>query len=346
MSIPLRHTYDEVLIAPQYSTIRSRKDIDISVRIGPLTLRVPVVNGNMQTVVSEQFCSSLAAHGGLSYIHQFVSIEEEVALLQKLQAKGVITAVASGIAGDAHDRITALHKAGAEIFILDTPHAHTIYAKDIITWFRTHIGKKTLIVGNVATKEGAAYLIKAGADGVKVGIGPGAACTTRITAGVGIPQLSAVMECATVTRKLSKILIADGGITSAGSFAKAMAAGATCVMVGSMFAGTDEAPSELITIEGVPYKRYFGSSSRTARSLRESHDKKFHSSGNFFEGDAGVTIYRGALADLMGSFEDGLRSAMSYTGAGSIAEYHQKATFVLCTSVGIGENGAHGIIKR
>lgn len=342
----LYYTFDDVLIKPQYSSVRSREDVDISVEIVKgLKLDIPLMSANMQSVNSVNLATKLYQLGGLATIDQFRCIEEEVAMIKEVKKNKAMVAGAIGTTRDFLDRAKELIKAKVDLIVMDTPHAHNLLTRDAIRSFRKLYPKFPLIVGNIATKEAAIFLIEQGVDGIKVGIGPGAACLTRVNAGVGVPQVTAIMEVFDVTRHYNVSLIADGGVKTPGSIAKAIASGGSSIYMGSVFAGTDESPGEVVEINGKKFKEYFGSSSTEAKVRRAKSDKNFkQSASRFVEGESGFTKYQGSLEDVVERYTMGLKSAMSYTGAKTIKEFQDKAILTVLTQNGLIENGAHGLV--
>jgi IMP dehydrogenase len=340
------YTYDDVLIKPQYSEVVSRKDVDISVEIAPgVKLDIPIMPVNMQTVISVDLCVKISELGGMATLHQFASIDEQVKMLQDVKSRGARVAGAIGATKDYLERAKALIDNGVSLIIMDTPHAHSFFTINAVKEFRKMFGDFPFIAGNIATREAAVDLINAGVDGIKVGVGPGAACLTRVNAGAGMPQLTAVLECAEIAKQMGKTVIADGGIQTPGNFAKAIGAGGTVAFIGSMFAGTDESPSELVVVNGKKFKRYFGSSSESAKELRIQDDPAYKNKPNeFIEGADGLTKYHGSVESLVEKLTMGLRSAMSYSGAFTVNEYQEKVIFFTVTQSGFKENGAHGLI--
>lgn len=340
------YTFDDVLLRPQYSEVNSREDVDTSVEIIPgLKLSSPIMSANMQTVNSVELCVKLFESGGLSTVDQFRSIDEQVDMIKEIRKRNAKVAAAVGTSKDFVERAEALVDAGVELIIMDTPHAHNLLTKNAIKTFKTKFPETALIVGNIATREAALFLIHHGVDGIKVGVGPGAACLTRVNTGAGAPQISAIMECFDVARNHGIGVIADGGVKEPGSFAKAIAAGGTAVYMGSVFAGTTESPGEVVEINGKKYKEYFGSSSETAKIRRAESDKNFKQKANrFVEGDSGYTKYQGDAAEVIDKYVMGLKSAMSYIGAKNIKEFHDRAIFTVITQNGVDENGAHGLV--
>ncbi|KMT65121.1 IMP dehydrogenase [Catenovulum maritimum] len=255
---------------------------------------------------------------------------------------------AVGVGAGTDERVKALVEAGADVILVDTSHGHSQGVIDRVKWVRETFPEIQLIAGNVATAEGAIALADAGVNAVKVGIGPGSICTTRIVTGCGVPQITAVADAATALKDRGIPVIADGGIRFSGDVAKALAAGASCVMVGSMFAGTEEAPGEVELFQGRYYKSYRGMGSLGAMSQKEgSSDRYFQKSNEADklvpEGIEGRIAYKGPLSAIIHQQMGGLRSAMGLTGCGTIEALNTKAQFVKITSAGMGESHVHDV---
>lgn len=244
------------------------------------------------------------------------------------------------------DRAKALIEAGVDVIVLDSAHGHSKGIIDTVRAIKEQYDVD-VVAGNIATKEAALALIEAGADGIKVGIGPGSICTTRIVAGVGVPQISAIVECAEVGKKYGVPVIADGGIKYSGDLAKALAVGASCVMIGSLLGGTDESPGELITYQGRQYKTYRGMGSIGAMS-KGSTDRYFQEGTAADklvpEGIEGRVSYVGSIKNVVHQLIGGLRSSMGYVGARDIIDFQEKAEFVEITSAGLKESHVHDVI--
>jgi IMP dehydrogenase len=255
---------------------------------------------------------------------------------------------AIGVGADREARTEALMSAGADVLVIDTAHAHTRAVLDAVRDTRKNFPGCELIGGNVATAEATEALIKAGVDGVKIGIGPGSICTTRIIAGIGVPQITAIMECRTIAKKYDIPFIADGGIKYSGDITKALAAGAYTVMIGNLFAGTDESPGEVVLFQGRTYKVYRGMGSLEAMK-KGSKDRYFQADVEeeaklVPEGIEGRVPYRGSLSSNIYQLIGGIRSGMGYVGCRTIPELHEKAKFVRITSSGLKESHVHNII--
>ena len=256
----------------------------------------------------------------------------------------LLAGAAVGIAGNTMERVAELVKAKVDVIAVDTAHGHSQAVLDMVEKIRSHYPELPIIAGNVVTPSATEALIKSGADVVKVGIGPGSICTTRIIAGVGMPQITAVMDCAEMADKLGKTVIADGGIKYSGDIPKALAAGASAVMIGSMFAGTEESPGALEIFQGRSFKVYRGMGSLAAMA-NGSKDRYFQEDAKKFvpEGVEGRVPYRGNLADIVFQMLGGLRSAMGYCGVRNIAELRRDVQFVRITNAALVESHPHDI---
>ncbi|HEP1366193.1 TPA: IMP dehydrogenase [Streptococcus pyogenes] len=259
----------------------------------------------------------------------------------------LLVAAAVGVTSDTFERAEALFEAGADAIVIDTAHGHSAGVLRKIAEIRAHFPNRTLIAGNIATAEGARALYDAGVDVVKVGIGPGSICTTRVVAGVGVPQVTAIYDAAAVAREYGKTIIADGGIKYSGDIVKALAAGGNAVMLGSMFAGTDEAPGETEIYQGRKFKTYRGMGSIAAMK-KGSSDRYFQGSVNEAnklvpEGIEGRVAYKGAASDIVFQMLGGIRSGMGYVGAGDIQELHANAQFVEMSGAGLIESHPHDV---
>jgi IMP dehydrogenase len=255
---------------------------------------------------------------------------------------------AVGTGADTEARVEALVNAGVDVIIVDTAHGHSQGVLDRVAWVKQNYPQIQVVGGNIATAEAALDLVKAGADGVKVGIGPGSICTTRIVAGVGVPQISAIANVAKALEGTGVPIIADGGMRFSGDVAKALVAGASSAMMGSMFAGTEEAPGEVIYYQGRAYKSYRGMGSLGAMSQTQGSSDRYFQSSNAAdklvpEGIEGRVAYKGPLAPIIHQLVGGLRSSMGYTGCKDIPEFNTKPSFVRVTSAGMAESHVHDV---
>lgn len=259
----------------------------------------------------------------------------------------LMAGAAVGVGKDAEKRTPALIEAGADVIVVDSAHGHSRGVIETVKWIRKKFPTSQIIAGNVATEEGTAALIEAGADAVKVGVGPGSICTTRVIAGIGVPQITAIIKAATVARKHNIPVIADGGVKYSGDVTKALAAGADTVMIGNLFAGTDESPGEMVLYQGRSYKVYRGMGSLEA--LREGSRDRY-AQGDVEEGKLvpegieGRVPYRGALGFCIHQLMGGLKAGMGYAGCRTIRDLHEKSRFIKITSAGLREGHVHDVI--
>jgi len=255
---------------------------------------------------------------------------------------------AIGATGDYLERAEALVKAGVDVLAIDTAHGHSTRVLDAVKQVKKKFPGIDLIAGNVAVNEGAAALAKAGADAIKIGIGPGSICTTRVVSGAGVPQITAIMECAKIAHKAGIPAIADGGIKYSGDIAKAIAAGGDCVMIGSLFAGTDESPGETILYQNRSYKAYRGMGSLAA--MKSGSRDRYSQEGEFFEGKLvpegieGIVPYKGSIEVMIPQLAGGLRAGMGYCGCKNIRELQTRSRFLRVTSFGLKESHVHDVL--
>lgn len=356
-------TFDDVLLAPAYSEVLPNA-VDTSTQLtAGVRLKVPLVSAAMDTVTESRAAIVMARAGGMGFIHKNLTIAAqaaEVAAVKRFEPGKVVELVtaatdsqsrllvgaAVGVGGDSEDRVAALVAAGVDVLVIDTAHGHSKGVIEAVRQVKQTYPELQVVAGNVATAAAVTALAAAGADCVKVGIGPGSICTTRIVAGVGVPQITAIMDCAAAGRAAGIPIIADGGIKSSGDVVKALAAGAQVVMIGSLFAGTEEAPGELVVIEGRSYKSYRGMGSLAAMA-KGSKDRYFQEGVTdkklVPEGIEGCVPYRGHLKDALYQMVGGLRSGMGYTGSATIADLHD-AELVRITSAGLRESHVHDVV--
>lgn len=332
-------TYDDVLLLPQYSEITpSRTDLEG---------KIPVIASPMDTVCEKAMAVAIGKLGGYGIIHRNMSIAAQAEQLVWVLKQKVGCGAAVGIGADMEERVEALIKAGAKEICVDSAHGHTKHVGEATAWIKNKF-KVEVVSGNVATASGAEYLFKLGADAVKVGMGPGSICTTRIMSGMGVPQLSAIMDCVPIAKKFKRRIIADGGIKTSGDMVKALAAGADAVMIGSLLAGCDEAPGDKIKVKGKWFKYYRGMGSSAAMKLGSATRYGQNKTAKKFvpEGVEGLVEYKGKLADFMFEFIGGLRSGMAYLGAKNLKELRQKAQFIKITPAGWSESNTHSLYDK
>ena len=334
-------TFDDVLLVPAYSEVLPR-EVSLKGRFSRnIGLESPFASAAMDTVTEARMAIAMARKGGIGVIHKNMSAERQADEVAKVKAEGLKVAAGVGITADVLDRVEKLAKTGVDAIVLDSAHGHSKGVLDALRAVKAAFPALDVVVGNIATAAAAKDLIAAGADGLKVGIGPGSICTTRIVAGVGMPQLTAIADVAAVAGDIP--VIADGGLRYSGDVVKALAAGATCVMCGSMFAGTDEAPGDIVEVDGVKMKGYRGMGSIDAMEAG-SADRYFQKGAKKLvpEGVVARVPYKGPVADVLFQLEGGLRSGMGYCGARDLIALH-KAQFVKISPATVKENHPHDV---
>lgn len=336
-------TFDDVILEPQYSEIGSRSDPDISSDLGRwgkvgLRLSLPIIASPMDTVTEHKMANTIFKSGGLGIIHRYNTIDEQVNQFDMVYEE-CTAGVAIGASGDFMERAEALYGEGAQIFCIDVAHGHHILVKQAISALRDKFGSNIhIMAGNVATVFGFADLAEWGADSIRVGIGGGSICSTRLNTGHGIPNLSSIMACYEVFKGKGPALIADGGIRGPGDIVKSLAAGADFVMCGSLLAGTDETPGEVLNVGGDKVKEYRGMASREAQN-------DWRGTSSSPEGIATIVPYKGSVEPILNDLSSLTRSGLSYSGARSIRELRQKAKFVRQSSASMREASTH-ILNR
>ena len=337
-------TFDDVLLVPKFSSIVSRSEVDLSLNLGPsIQLSLPVISSPMDTVTEAEMAVAISKAGGLGIIHRYNSIEQQVKLVREAKENGAkFVGAAIGSTGDFHERASELIK-WSDIICIDVAHGHHQNVKDAIEKIKTNLGKYQfhLMAGNVATGKGFQDLSDWGADSIRVGIGGGSICSTRLQTGFGVPNLAAIFDCVqTQAYKSGKTkLIVDGGIKNSGDMVKAFAAGAHFVMCGSMLAGTDESPGETFTdSNGVKMKNYRGMASREAQT-----DWRGKSSAP--EGISTFIKHKGSVVPILQDIHGNIQSGYSYAGARNFHELAGKVQFIQQTSAGLGESQTH-ILNR
>jgi len=334
-------TFDDVLIKPGASEVEPREaNVETAIARG-FFVSVPILSAAMDTVTGAEMAIALGKVGGLGIIHRSCTLEEEVAMVFKTKKAGV--RVGAACSPFDIERARALVQAGADVIAIDSAHGHNANVIDGAKKIRKVIGDAKLLVGNIATKEAAKELVKF-ADGIKVGIGPGSICTTRIVSGVGVPQFSAIQEVAQIAKKYGVPIIADGGIRNSGDIAKALAAGASAVMLGNLLASTDAAPGKLVTKNGTQLKEYRGMGSRAVLKKGKANDRYLGKSNAIVpEGVSGFVPYKGTLESVVELLVGGLRVSMGYVGGKNITEFQKRAQFIRISPTSLRENSPHSL---
>lgn len=339
MKISKAYCFDDVLIKPKYSDISSRKEIDLSIQFDKKnTLKIPVISSPMDTVTESDMAYNLSLLGGLGIIHRYNSINDQSQIVRHAKRSGAQNiGAAIGVGEDAIKRAYSLIESGANIICVDIAHGHHALMRHTLSTLRNTFGYDIhIMAGNVATLEAFNDLADWGASSIRVGVGGGSICSTRIQTGHGIPTFQSVLDCAQSDR--SAVLIADGGIRNSGDIVKCIGAGADAVMLGSLLAGTDEAPGFVKDIDGENIKMYRGMASKDAQLNWRGH----------YASVEGVTSFvkcQGSLENKIGDLLRGIRSGLSYSGCRSITEFQARSEFITQTPLGQIESGTHILNK-
>jgi IMP dehydrogenase len=367
-TFPIGITFDDVLLIPGYSDF-SRSEINLSTQLTKkIKLDLPFVSAPMDTVTESKLAIALAEQGGIGIIHRNLTIDDQAQQVAEVVKKKLLVGAAIGANTGFEDRAKSLVEAGVSVMVVDSAHGNAKPIIDTIKYLKKTYHDLEVIAGNVATKDGAENLIKAGADGLRVGMGPGAICTTRIISGMGVPQLTAIMETCSVAKKHSVPVIADGGIKYSGDMVKAFAAGAATVMMGSYFAGAIESPGKIheLTPAQVParfksslskkqetyiFKEYRGMGSVGAmeegariKSEDEFHGKSYKDRVLVAEGVESLTPVKGTMKEILDQTVGGIRSGMYYVGVKTIKELQEKGRFMQITQASLTESHPHDIL--
>ena len=337
-------TYDDIQLIPNFSDVQTRQDINLTTRVSRnWTINIPIVGSCMDTVTEYEMAATLMEMGGVGCIHRFMSIEEQVNQVKKLASfrdsdptlAHLPIMAAVGVVGDYLDRAVELEAAGCNIILIDIAHGHHVNMEVALSELKANLEDYTdVIAGNIASAEAAEDLIAWGADGLRVGIGGGSLCTTRVKTGFGVPNVTSIMDVFKVAEDTDTPIMADGGIKSSGDIAKALAVGADCVMVGSLLAGTKESPGAILETPGGLFKRYRGSASLETKI---THNQKQRN----VEGESTTIPFKGGVKFILAGLVDGVRSAFSYAGADNIYDYYSRADFNVVTPAGLAEAKPH-----
>ncbi len=340
--------FDDVLLIPARSDILPTQVSTRTFLTRELALDIPILSAAMDTVTEARMAVALGRLGGMGVLHRNLTVDQQAAQVKECKAAGVRVGAAVGVSGDADDRVSALVAAGVDVVFVDTAHGHSGAVIRMVEKVKVR-HRVQVVAGNVATAGGAEELIAAGADGVKVGMGPGAICTTRVVAGAGMPQITAVFDAANAAAKAGIPICADGGIQESGDIAKAIGAGAHTVMLGGLLAGVDESPGEVSETRGGRFKSYRGMGSMGAMEARQtSRDRYGQGEVAEFsklvpEGIEGRVAARGPLAPVIHQLVGGLRAGMGYVGAATIEDLRTKARFVRISGAGLRESHPHDV---
>ena len=348
--VPIKEalTFDDVTLVPKYSSILPSNVITKTELSKNLTLKIPLLSSAMDTVTESKMAIAMAEAGGIGVIHRNLSIKKQILEIRKVKKKKLIVGAAVGAGEEEIKRAKAIVKENINLIVVDTAHGHSKKVSEIIKKIKKiKSSKTTLCAGNIATPEAAKFLLKLGVDVVKVGIGPGSICTTRLVAGIGVPQLSAILNVREKLKSKNVKIISDGGIKFSGDIAKALAAGADAVMIGSLFAGSTEAPGKLIKKKGILYKNFRGMGSVGAMN-KGSADRYFQKKQTDIskyvpEGVEGLVKFKGEVDKIIYKLIGGLKSSMGYLGSKELNGLRNKPEFVKITKAGFYESMVHNI---
>ena len=348
--VPIKEalTFDDVTLAPKYSEILP-SEVNTSIKLTKdLKLKIPLLSSAMDTVTESSMAIAIAKAGGMGIIHRNLDIKKQIIEIRKVKKQKLLVGAAVGAGINEFKRAEEILKEDIDMIVVDTAHGHTKKVSEIIRFIKNKKRNKiALCAGNIATSEAAKFLLKLGVDIIKVGIGPGSICTTRLVAGIGVPQLSAILSIRNEIKNKNVKIISDGGIKYSGDLAKAFAAGADAVMIGSLFAGTDETPGKLIKKGGKLFKSFRGMGSIGAMN-KGSADRYFQSKQKDIskyvpEGVEGFARYKGKVDNIIFKLIGGLRSSMGYLGCKEIKYLRDKPKFVKITKAGFYESMVHNV---
>ncbi|MEK7613653.1 MAG: IMP dehydrogenase [Patescibacteria group bacterium] len=341
--IPFGLTFDDVLLEPRKTSVM-RNEASVKTQFSKnITIDIPLIAAASDTVSEPALAIALAKAGGIAVLHRNCSVEDQLAMVREVKKAGV--KVAAAIGPTDVERARLLDEAGVDAVVMDCAHAHAPGIIEAAKKIKSFL-KADFVVGNIVTAE-AARDFAPYADAFKVGIGPGSICTTRIVSGVGVPQLTAIQNVVSVAHKKQIPVIADGGIRASGDMVKAFAMGASSVMLGSLFAGTEEAPGDVVVVSGKKYKVYRGMGSKEALEKRHAVDRYAQDVGNHTpEGISGMVPFRGTVKEFTNQMVNGIRSGMGYIGAPTISDIKKQARFIRITSAGLMESHPHSLTMR
>ena len=340
-------TFDDVTMMPKYSEVLP-SEVNTNIKLSNnLMLKIPLISSAMDTITESKMAIALAEAGGIGVIHRNLNIKKQIKEIKKVQKQKLLVGAAVGAGPLEHERAKAILKEKIDLIVVDTAHGHSRKVAETIKLIKKiKTNKTTLCAGNIATADAAKFLIKLGVDIIKVGIGPGSICTTRLVAGIGVPQLSAILEVKKGSKNKVKI-ISDGGIKYSGDIAKALSAGADAVMIGSLFAGSKETPGKLIKRNGKFFKSFRGMGSVGAMN-KGSADRYFQKKQKDLskyvpEGVEGYVRFKGDVKTIIYKLVGGLKSSMGYLGARNISNLKNKPNFVKITKAGFYESMVHNV---
>ena len=340
-------TFDDVLLLPQYSSVLPSETSIETQLTNKIHLKVPFMSAAMDTVTESKMAIGMAKNGGIGVIHRNLSIKDQSEEVRKVKSKKLLVGAAIGSGSSDLLRAKSLLDSGVDMIVVDTAHGHSKRVLQTISKLKKFSNLVTLCVGNIATPEAAKSIYNAGADILKVGIGPGSICTTRMVAGIGVPQITAIMNVKRAMKNKKIKIISDGGIKFSGDIIKAIAAGADAIMMGSIFAGTDESPGKKFKIKNKTYKFYRGMGSIGAMSSGSSgrYFQKYQTDKSKYvpEGVESRVRFKGYVSEIIYQLQGGLRSSMGYIGVKKLKEVNKKAKFIKITKAGFYESMVHSV---
>ncbi len=347
VSIKESLTFDDVLLLPRYSDVLP-SDTNISIKLtDKILLKVPFFTSAMDTVTESKMAIAIASAGGIGIIHRNLNTKDQTREITKVKRKNLYVGAAVGTNKEDLNRAKSLIDNGCDLVVIDTAHGHSNKVLKTLSSLKRINNSIPICVGNIATGEAARKLYNSGADIIKVGIGPGSICTTRMVAGIGVPQISAIMEVRNALKNKKIKIISDGGIKFSGDIVKALAAGADAIMMGSIFAGTDESPGKKFKFKGKFYKQYRGMGSIGAMSSGSANryfQKNYKDKSKFVpEGVEGRVEYKGSVSKIIYQLQGGLRSSMGYIGAKNLSHIRKNAKFIKITKAGFYESMVHSV---
>ena len=335
------YSFEDVLIVPKYNKIISRKEVSMKTKVTRnFEIDIPILVANMDTICEKEMAIAIGKMGGLGIIHRFNTVEDQAIQVEAVKKENLIAAAALGVK-DYEERLKQLVIAGVDIIVLDIAHGHSKYAGKTLDFIKENYPRIDVMAGNIATKDAAEYFLSKGADAIKVGIGPGSMCTTRIMTGAGVPQVTAIMDAYEATQGRIPIC-ADGGIKSSGDIAKALGAGGNTVMVGSILSGCKETPGKIIKKGKKSYKVYRGMASFEAALKKKKLDGKKINEVISVEGERTLVPYRGSVVPIIKKFLGGVASGMTYIGAKDMDSFIGKVDFIEISQAGYKNSTAFG----
>jgi IMP dehydrogenase len=340
-------TFDDVTLIPQYSSVLPTETITNCKLSKNLNLQIPLLSSAMDTVTESKMAIAISKSGGIGVIHRNLSIEKQVVEVQKVKRSNCLVGAAIGVSSRDLERAEELSRIKTDLIVIDTAHGHTKKVLTMIKKIKKKLKNSILCAGNIATGKAAKFLADNGVDIVKVGIGPGSICTTRLVAGIGVPQLSAVIDVKKALKKYNTKIISDGGIKFSGDLAKAIAAGADAIMIGSLFSATMESPGKIIRYKGKLYKNFRGMGSvgaMNAGSADRYYQKKNKNIKKYVpEGVEGMVKFKGSVKEIIYNLVGGLKSSMGYMGAKTIKDLQKKGQFLKISKAGFYESMVHNV---